>query len=342
VHGKNNYSKASAAERVTFLTSSIKNACLFCNDAHALYNCSTFLVMPPDERIKEARHLKVCLNCLKSDHFMKNCKHGSCRECSGRHNTLLHQFTSTANKEAATNTKEESSITNDIARASCHTSQSYRGNILMATAIVNASNQDGHALPIRVLLDSGSEANFISQSVCNRLGLRFRFRATSEIVAGVNDAECQVCQVTNVTIKSKHSNFQINVQCLVIPKIAKDLPSKEIDKNGLSIQPNVQLADIDFNKRNPIDVLIGAEFFFDLLVNGKHDLGENGPILQNTKLGWIVAGPVCRNKDGDDKESQVINVLHSSLKERNNLDQTLKQFWEIESVTEIPIRNVQE
>jgi len=28
------------------------------------------------------------------------------------------------------------------------------------------------------------------------------------------------------------------------------------------------------------------------------------------------------------------------LKERNNLDQTLKQFWEIENVTEIPIRNV--
>jgi len=37
VHGKSNQSKSSMAERVTSLASSIKNACLLCNDAHALY-----------------------------------------------------------------------------------------------------------------------------------------------------------------------------------------------------------------------------------------------------------------------------------------------------------------
>jgi len=63
--------------------------------------------------------------------------------------------------------------------------------------------------------------------------------------------------------------FQINVQCLIIPKITRNLPSKEIDKDDLNIPPNLHLADFEFNERSSLDLLIEAEFFFELLEEGK-------------------------------------------------------------------------
>jgi len=97
---------------------------------------------------------------------------------------------------------------------------------------------------------------------------------TSEIVSGINGTETQVRQFTNIVIKSKYLKFQINVQCLVMPKITRNLLSKEIDKDDLNIPINLHLADFEFNKRSSIDLLIGAEFFFELLEEGKIDLGK--------------------------------------------------------------------
>lgn len=157
---------------------------------------------------------------------------------------------------------------------------------------------------------------------------------TSEIVSGINDTETQVRQFTNIVIKSKYLKFQINVQCLVMPKITRNLPSKEIDKDDLNIPTNLHLADFEFNKRSSIDLLIGAEFFFELLEEGKIDLGKNKPFLQNTKFGWVVSGPISRNEHSHTSSFQGINVLHSSLVENENLNETLIQFWEVENFME--------
>lgn len=89
--------------------------CYLCQGDHFLYRCDQFLKMTVDERLKEVQRLKLCINCLRNDHFIKTCRMGTCKECSGRHNTLLHR--STLNKEqakkeevmeaASTNTKDD-------------------------------------------------------------------------------------------------------------------------------------------------------------------------------------------------------------------------------------------
>ncbi|XP_018371804.1 PREDICTED: uncharacterized protein LOC108766798 [Trachymyrmex cornetzi] len=265
--------------------------------------------------------------------LIQNCKHGSCRECTGRHNTLLHRTkTQATTSTATTSVATEPTAMDESTRTTCYSSSTARHNVLMATAIVDAVNQKRFSFPIRVLLDSGSEANFITQNVCNKLGLKRN--AASEIVAGVNNAECQVRQFTNVIIKSRHAKFQINTQCLVIPKITRDLPSKEIDKELLNIPSNLQLADFEFNKRSSIDLLIGAEFFFEILESGKIKLDNNKLVLQNTKFGWVVAGPIYRSACIDTKSTEIVNALHCTLIEDESLNDTLKQFWEIESCTD--------
>ncbi|XP_062558241.1 uncharacterized protein LOC134223121 [Armigeres subalbatus] len=78
-----------------------------------------------------------------------------------------------------------------------------------------------------------------------------------------------------------------------------------------------------FTEPGCVDVIIGASLFFDLLHKEKIKLGDDGPIVQNTSLGWIVCGnlpaetDVCR--------PHIVNTCTEKL------DDLLTRFWELES-----------
>lgn len=170
----------SCATEQTMETKSGK--CYLCSGPHFIYFCSKFLGLLIDERINEARRLRLCLNCLRNDHFVKTYKMGSCKECSGRHNTLCHlprdddQSTKTSKSNALiapTTPNEPNKIEASSNNATVmHQSVNRLKPVLMSTALVNATHANGTPIPIRVLLDSASEANFITAATCNKLGMR--------------------------------------------------------------------------------------------------------------------------------------------------------------------------
>lgn len=55
---------------------------------------------------------------------------------------------------------------------------------------------------------------------------------------------------------------------------------RRFERTELRIPPNIVLADAHFNRPAKIDILIGAEAFFDLLSVGQIKLG---PILQTAE-----------------------------------------------------------
>lgn len=70
----------------------------------------------------------------------------------------------------------------------------------MATTVVNALRPNGSVVPLRILLDSASKAHLITQSACNRLGVKRD--GVSEILTRVNEIESVVSQVCEVLIWS--------------------------------------------------------------------------------------------------------------------------------------------
>lgn len=66
------------------------NKCNHCNMIHLLSQCEKFKQLTSQARLELAKDYKVCLNCLKTKHFARNCKSSSCQRCGGRHHTLLH------------------------------------------------------------------------------------------------------------------------------------------------------------------------------------------------------------------------------------------------------------
>lgn len=75
------------------------------------------------------------------------------------------------------------------------------------------------------------------------------------------------------------------------------------------------LADNKIFEGGQIDIFIGAEIFWNLLGSVKRNLTRNGPILFETKLGWVLGGKF----QGNNFNNKIIsNVCF--------------HFWEIENV----------
>ncbi|XP_060661184.1 coiled-coil domain-containing protein 136-like [Drosophila nasuta] len=121
--------------------------------------------------------------------------------------------------------------------------------------------------------------------------LQLKRTRSDATVSGLGDTDVSVegCTV-NVCMRSCISDYSVNLQAVVTSTITNSHPNFDIDIDGWAIPSNIPLADPAFNRPQRVDLLIGASLFYGLLCDGQIDLGDGLPILQKTRLGWIVAG----------------------------------------------------
>ncbi|XP_045540079.1 uncharacterized protein LOC123722413 [Papilio machaon] len=189
-------------------------------------------------------------------------------------------------------------------------------------ALVKAVDSQGAVHAARMLLDNGSTANFITQSLCGKLGLSRR--SASSTVTGINNNTSHITQSCSLTFESYHSDYRLTVDCLILPKITNALPSSFIHIENIPLPTGISLADPTFNEPSVVDILVGAEVFWSVLLNNRVDLGKNQPTLHETKLGWLVTGNVSRLKS---PSSPICNLAN----EEPNPD--LTRFWELDTVS---------
>ena len=87
-----------------------------------------------------------------------------------------------------------------------------------------------------------------------------------------------------------------------------------------------------------IDVLIGSDYYWDF-VTSEIVRGDFGPTAVNSKFGWLLSGPMLDCSSSQDVSSNlVISVECSSMfgEQDDELVESLKKFWESESVEIIP------
>ncbi|KAH9636357.1 hypothetical protein HF086_002591 [Spodoptera exigua] len=130
--------------------------CPMCRQNHFIFACEQFKGLSVHARIKKAQGLKICMNCLRPGHDDSRCKLGHCKYCRQKHNTLLH----------VDNDNVLSSVHNTALSA---TQMSSSRIILLSTALVRVTDADGNHHSARVLLDSGSTTNFISEDFVRKL-----------------------------------------------------------------------------------------------------------------------------------------------------------------------------
>ena len=83
----------------------------------------------------------------------------------------------------------------------------------------------------------------------------------------------------------------------------------------------MQLADPNFNEPGAVLGLLGAAIFFEPLLEDQMKAAREGPILQNSKMGWIVAGAL-------NTTTRVRHVAQSSEVAQGS--DIIERFWAIE------------
>ncbi|XP_058449407.1 uncharacterized protein LOC131429350 [Malaya genurostris] len=192
--------------------------------------------------------------------------------------------------------------------------------VFLSTVVVKVKDIAGNSHFIRGILDSCSQANFISEALARRLELKRN--KTNMDVSGIGQGVVHIRSKVHMKISSRFGKFEYSLECLVIPHITVTLPSKHIDISRWNIPANIPLADPRFNISAGVDLLIGADIFYSLLESHKVLLSEGYPTLQRTVFGYVVAGKLLKSSNS----SPICIVSASKV-----LDSALQRFWEVEN-----------
>ncbi|XP_017467869.1 PREDICTED: uncharacterized protein LOC108360192 [Rhagoletis zephyria] len=277
----------------------------------------------------------------------------ACQFCHQRHHTLLHNTASatsvTAPAHNADNVQHVGAnyAAEDVAQVENATALSAIGSstdtaaarsssclksspnlvptnlrtVLLATALVKVRDCSGRFQSARLLLDYGSHASFVTESCVQRLGLP---RTSSTVViTGIGSSQGGRSRGETLLSLSSYSSDQCYaINALILPKITSDLPTQALATHTWPHIQGLVLADPNFMKPGPIDILVGVDVM-DRLICSEIRKGPQGtPITQRTVFGWTLFGSV----DGASSSNPRLQSLHCDVQ----LDRALTRLWELE------------
>ena len=330
-------------------------ACPLCTEQHRLYLCKKFISMSVDERRDYVKSLSICFNCLGGKHKASACRSRmSCRNCAKGHHTLLctakvsqtnSRITSHAASTASNDrTGREECNTNDMSEVTSHSSESNVPNelacptshiisqnsiILLGTAIVAVKAASGMFNNVRVLIDPGSQASFITTACQQRLGLPRK----QSMVACKGLAENPVTTtkgITSLVIRPRQGGEELVTNAIVIKKITSRQPSALMPDGVRDSFRYLILADPDFHKPGDIDILLGAELYSQIMADGPSIRYEGNPTAWPSIFGYILIGPV---KSASNSLNTCANISSCIVtNEERDLGSLLEHFWKIEEI----------
>ena len=288
--------------------------CVVCKEKHPLYLCAKLKSMTQDEKQTILKSNSLCMNCMRSGHFVKHCKSlHKCHVCQKSHHTLLHL------EKTDTTAMDPPSI-----NVSSNTVMKTRANTLLMTCYVKVKAPDGSVVTARALLDSASSASFVTERLTQALSLP-RSRQNTHIsgVTGITRTS-PLQSVARFSIVTTHPpGDTIDVIAIVSPMVTCDLPLAPISFNlSWDHLSDIPLADPDFAHPCRIDILLGVDVFAAVVLNGRRCGPPGSPVAFETKLGWVLAG----NTNSSAIETTIVSHHTTHL----TGDDLLRKFWELE------------
>lgn len=287
-----------------------RSVCVMCTQPHRLDYCSRFKAMKLQDRYDFVKRKRLCFNCFFA-HSVRDCRLPPCQHCQRRHHSLLHGLPYQEKKPASTCSPGDSVISAaisddrqasapadtagasaDISATALHSVCNVK-QVLLSTALIVVQDKHGQRLPCRAVLDNGSQVNIITQKLSNKLGLDVT-RAMLPI-SGVNGVNTRSSQWVNVTISSFHSQYTNVIGCHVLPAVTFPLPAQPINTVSWEFPDAVKnsLADPGFNCTTDVDLLLGAEIYYEVVWSQPTVMPGGLPWLYNTAFGWIISGPIA-------------------------------------------------
>ena len=197
------------------------------------------------------------------------------------------------------------------------------------TARVYVLNSNNKTESIRVLLDTGSNANFITESCCKRLNLKVTEKPSR--VHGIGGVSRPVLGSTMVTFGSRFDfRYRYSVETSVVDCITGNIPTARLNENMLEYFNNLPLADDTYYSPAEIDCVIGSGLFPHLLLSHKVTDPRTSVVAVQSTLGYIMMGEAEVSDFIPHSYSYHARLPH--IKNNNSLNTLVQKFWELEAV----------
>ena len=196
---------------------------------------------------------------------------------------------------------------------------------------VRALIRDAHGFfqPFRAVIDSGSQISAITNSLVQRLGLKVK-PITAQL-SGVGQTHARVHGIVQCNIASRHSKQpSLHVNAHVLSTIAGNLPTSSVPNEVIDRYRDFDLADDRFNVPGPIDFLVGADLYPDILYKTGNTIVGSKPAALKTVFGWVILGPVNSSQISNESAYSFLAMVNTPL------ENTLRLFWESEEVNRTP------
>ena len=312
--------------------------CVYCNGEHYSASCSTVTSVRDrkDILLKAGR----CFNCLRAKHKSKECNNQrTCRHCHRRHHQSICERAPPAVNTGSGGTDlrltDKSTVDTSIEGVTSTTNSNKastgKGVVLLQTARAIAVGETKR-VPIRILLDGGSQLSYVTKSLQERLGLKSIRREKLRVnTFGSSSFVANPCDIIKVPIQSPYSNETFNITAYTSPVICCPLP-RLVDPSAFSHLAGLQLADAS-DSTQQIDILIGSDYYWSV-VTGETIVGNHGPVAVNSRLGWLLSGPSGNSDTVNFTHCNVIVNCDDLVKVSKNDDlvNTLRSFWDTESI----------
>jgi len=321
-----------------FVTQGHNIQCVYCSDHHYSASCDKvkFAKDRKDILLKGGR----CFNCLKPNHKTRDCRsQRTCRNCHQRHHQSICDNLIVETKQFVqpptippTNTTTDH---NNLVSSTTTNAVEERKMVLLQTAQAIAGNEtDRRETHVRVLFDSGSQRSYITEDLCHSLRLTpVQSEKLHLNTFGDTRFKPKQCKLYKLYLRNSQSEERIEITALSFPVICSTLPVIS-DISQYSYLCGIQLADSSSSARSTIDVLIGSDFYWQL-VGSEIRQGKQGPVAINSKLGWLLSGPLNSAEFTNITSCNLIlaheDVSHSP-NDNDQLYAMLKQFWELETI----------
>ena len=209
------HSRQKYRSQQVYVSSTTKPACSYRQGDHFVAYCEKFKHLSSQEFFEAANQASLCLNCLRDNHRLSECSLSiRCGKCGKKHNILLH-FGRRSPIESPS--LEPSCPTMSTRKSTTYAVTSVSSEGLLATAIVDLFNPQGKSKPCRVFLDTGSQANFITEDTASFSKLYKREVDIS--VTSVEHTSTGIKHSVSATMKSRISKYQKNLDFFVLSRI---------------------------------------------------------------------------------------------------------------------------
>ncbi|CAF4958507.1 unnamed protein product [Pieris macdunnoughi] len=193
--------------------------------------------------------------------------------------------------------------------------------ILLATVIIKIQAADGSYKNMRALLDQGSQISIISENAAQLL--KIPRQKCNGYISGIGNTENNCKGKISIKCLSIVNDYTFNTDVFIMKKLVRNLPSYTLPKPNWPELNHIKLADSEFYKSSPIDILFGADVYSDIILDGICRFQERFPIAQQTQLGCIITG---------NYKTYQCNII---------LNNDIQRFWEVEDIHE-PLNMSQE